>query len=314
MDLLNTRYAIGIIIAFMVIVSRPEMLIAEGINATVGLKTNYSSGVSDTNIAYKPFGKIGYNSSFLNFELTGMYTLHQQITDGMGNFTEINTGQGQIKTLLKIDDVLELGGGYSLAKGEKSYDSRIYMISGSVYLGNLSFDVDYSKEDQKYKYNNDIEITGKSFFGSLGYDITDYVGIEFEYNYMSSDYSNLDYIYNKKVVRAGMSVYYDTTMYMAGISSGKDSGDYWIYGFDAGFSIKLLDAFKFMLLYNYDYYKAPSTISLTTSTYTGQKGKGNSLNINSGSYYKGSNPNFKSSVVGESLHSHSLSVSASYMF
>jgi len=183
MNCQNNRYSIIIFLTTMIIMLYPFMVPAETVKTTLGFKTNYSSGVSDTNIAYKPYGKIGYDISFLNIEVTGTYIIHQQITDGMGNFTEINTGQGQIKALLSLGDIMDFGGGYSLVKGQNSYNTTMYMLNGSLYIGDVTIDLDYTREDKSYFYNSDVEIINQTFIGSLSYDFNDDIGYEFEYHY-----------------------------------------------------------------------------------------------------------------------------------
>jgi len=297
------RYCIVIFFITMVIILYPFMASADSIKTTVGFKTNYSSGISDLNIAYKPFGKLGYNINFLNIEVAGTYTFHQQITDGMGNFTEINTGQGQIKALLSLGDIMDFGGGYSLAKGQNSYNTTMYMLNGSLYIGDATIDLDYTKEDKSYFYNSDVEIINQTFIGSLSYDFNDDIGYEFEYHYISNNFSNLDYTYDKKIARLGISIYGDHTVCMAGINAGTDSGDYMIYGADVGLSKKVYDGIKIMLTYNVDYYNPPSI----TSTSRGHGGP-------SGGGYKGMNPYIRSDLAGKSFVSHSLSASLSYSF
>ncbi|MEJ5362619.1 MAG: hypothetical protein WHV26_11210 [Spirochaetota bacterium] len=295
-----------LIIMFMtaLIINRPITLFAEKIKTTVGFKSAYSYGISDTNIAYKPFVRMAYDINFFKIEATGMYTIHQQITDGMGNFTEINTGQGQVKTLLTIGEVMELGGGYSIAKGENSYNSKMYMLSGSIYIGDATIDLDYNKEDKQYNYNLDVNIINYTFIGSLSYDINDLIGCELEYHYLSNNFSNLDYTYDKKIVRMGMSVYTDQTIYMAGINAGTDSGDYTIFGADFGLSKKVYTTIKIMIAYNIDYYNPPSVTSITGGGHGGSNGGG----------YKGANPYLRSDMAGKSFFAHSLSASLSYSF
>jgi len=304
MNCQNNRYSIIIFLTTMIIMLYPFMVPAETVKTTLGFKNNYSSGVSDTNIAYKPYGKIGYDISFLNIEVTGTYIIHQQITDGMGNFTEINTGQGQIKTLLSLGDIVEFGGGYSLSKGQNSYKSNMYMVNGSLYIGDATIDLDYDKEDKSYFYNSDVEIIKQTFIGSLSYDFNDDIGYEFEYHYISNNFSNLDYTYDKKIARIGISVYGDHAVYMAGINAGTDSGDYMIYGADVGLSKKIYDGIKIILAYNIDYYNPPSITSTSGGGHGGQNGGG----------YKGMNPYMRSDLVGKSFYSHSLSASLSYSF
>lgn len=300
----NVKYFIVIFFITILITFCPFVVFAENIKTSIGIKANYSSGISDTNIAYKPFGRLGYEISFLNVEVTGTYTFHQQITDGMGNFTEINTGQGQIKTLLSLGDILDFGGGYSLAKGGNSYNSTMYVINGSLYIGDVTLDLDYTREDKKYFYNYDISIVSHTFIGSLSYDLTDVIGYELEYHYLSNNFSNLDYTYDKNIARFGISVYGDHTIYMAGINAGTDSGDYIIYGADVGLSKKVYDGIKVILTYNIDYYNPPAITSTSGGGHGGQNGGG----------YKGMNPFIRSDLAGKSFYSHSLSASLSYSF
>jgi hypothetical protein len=288
----------------LIIICYPITVFAEKIKTSIGFKSIYSTGISDTNIAYKPFGKIGYAMSFLEIEATGMYTIHQQITDGAGNFAEINTGQGMIKTLLTIGEFMELGGGYSISKGENSFSSKMYMINGSIYIGDATIDLDYTREDKQYDYNVDIDIINHTFIGSLSYDINDIISYELEYHYLSNDFSNLDYMYDKKIVRMGISVYTDKTVYMAGINAGTDSGDYAIYGADFGLSKKVFNTIKIMIAYNVDYYNPPSVTSTIGGGHGGSNGGG----------YKGMNPYLRSDLAGKSFFAHSLSASLSFSF
>ncbi len=297
------QYLIVIFITAFIIICHPITLFAEKMKTTIGFKSTYSSGISDTNIAYKPFARIAYDINFFKIEATGMYTIHQQITDGVGNFTEINTGQGQVKTFLTIGEFMELGGGYSISKGENSYNSKMYMINGSIYIGDATIDLDYTKEDKQYDYNFDIDIINNTFFGSLSYDINDIIGYELEYHYISNNFSNLDYTYDKKIVRIGMSVYADQTIYMAGINAGTDSGDYAIFGADLGLSKKVYNSIKIMIAYNVDYYNPPAVTS-TSGGHGGSNGGG----------YNGMNPYIRSDLAGESFYDHLLSASISYLF
>jgi len=304
MNCYKKQYFIIIFITSLIITCCPITVFAEKIKTTIGFKSTYSSGISDTNIAYKPFGRIGYAVSFLEIEATGMYTIHQQITDGAGNFSEINTGLGQIKTLLSIGEFMELGGGYSIAKGENSFNSKMYMINGSIYIGDATIDLDYTSEDKQYDYNFNIDIINHTFIGSLSYDLNDIIGYELEYHYLSNNFSNLEYTYDKKIVRIGMSLYDDQTVYMVGINAGTDSGDYTIYGADFGLSKKVYNTIKMMIAYNVDYYNHPSVTSTTGGGHGGSNGSG----------YKGMNPYIRSDLAGKSFFAHLLSVSLSYSF
>lgn len=297
-------YFIIIFLTVLIITCHPITVFAEKIKTTIGFKSIYSSGISDTNIAYKPFVRIAYDINFFKLEATGMYTINQQITDGMGNFSDINTWQGQIKTLLTIGELMDLGGGYSLTKGENSYTSRMYMANGSIYIGDATIELDYNRENKKYNYNGTIDINNQTFIGSLSYDISDLMGYELEYHYLSNNFSNLDYTYNKNIVRIGISVYGDHAVYMAGINAGTDSGDYTIFGADFGLSKKFFDAMKILLAYTVDYYNPPSVTSTSGGGHGGSNGGG----------YKGMNPYLRSSLAGKSFFSHSLSASLSYLF
>ncbi len=277
----NKQYFSIIFLATLIITSNPFVLFAENIKTTVGFKSNYSTGISDTNIAYKPFAKMKYEINFVDIEATGTYIIYQQITDGMGNFAEINIGQGQIKTMLTIGDVIEIGGGYAIAKGHDSYNSTLYMFNGSIYIGSLTIDLDYSNENKNYDFNGDIEILNNTFIGSVSYDINDVVGYELDYHYTYNNFSNMGYSYDKNIVRMGISVYGDQTIYMGGINAGKDSGDYMIYGADIGLNKKFYnDSIKIMIAYNVDYYNPPTVSSTSGGGHGGSHG----------GVYKGMNP------------------------
>ncbi len=288
---------------FLVIINQ-LLVFAENIKTTIGFKSNYSSGISDTNIIYKPFCKIGYEINIFKVEATGTYTINQQITDGMGNFTEINTGQGHVKTVLMIGDIIELGGGYTLGCGQNSYTSKMYTINGSIYIGDITLDLDYSKENKNYEYTSEIDIINHSFSGSLSYDANDFLGYEIEYHYMANNFSNLGYTYFKNNARVGVSVYADTSIYMIGGIIGKDSGDYMIYGCDVAMSKKIYDVLKCMILYTVDYYNAPYVTTMSGGGHGGNNGGG----------YKGMNPYIRSDLAGKSFFAHSLSASLSCSF
>lgn len=293
-------------LAVSLIIVNQLWVFAENVKTTIGFKSTYSSGISDTNIVYKPYCKIGYEINFFKIEAIGTYNINQQITDGMGNFTEINTGQGQVKTLLSIGDIIDIGAGYSLARGQNSYNSKMYTINGSIYIGDVTLDLDFSNENKKYEYTTEMEIINKTFSGSLSYDVNDFLGYEIEYNYLSNNLSNLGYTYYKNSGRFGISIYSNTSIYMIGGTVGKDSGDYMIYGGDVAISKRIYDMVKFMILYTIDYYNAPSVSKTTTS------GGGHGGNQSSG--YKGMNPYISSDLVGKSFFAHSLGVSISCSF
>ncbi|MCX8123526.1 MAG: hypothetical protein N3F66_05105 [Spirochaetes bacterium] len=304
MKTLLNKNVIFILIIFYLIVIHITLVHSKGLEATIGFKSKYTSGISDSNIVYKPYGKIGYDIDFLEINITGTYTIHQQITDGLGNFAEINTSQILIQSLINIADVFEVGGGYSLTKGDRSYNSSMYKINGCLYIGDITLDMDYSNEHIEYYFTTDVESKSKTFIGSLDYDANDSLGYELEYHYLSNNFSNLDYTYTKNIIRTGLSLYRDTTIYMAGINVGKDSGDYMIYGSDLAVSKKIYQKLKIMILYALDYYNAPTVVTVS--------GGGHGGNNNAG--HKGMNPYLRSNLIGKSFFSHSLSVSFSYSF
>lgn len=303
MNCQNKRYRITNFLTIMIVTLYSTMVFPDTVT-TIGFKTNYSTGISDTNIAYKPYVRIGYEISAFKIEAIGSYISHQQITDGMGNFTEINTGQGQITTLLSLCDILEFGGGYSLSKGQHLYNSNMYMVNGSLYIGDATIDLDYSKEEKKYFYNYDIDIINQIFLGSVSYDVNDDFGCELEYHYLSNNFSNLDYTYDKNLLRLGILVYSDHTIYMIGVNAGTDSGDYVICGADVGLSKKVYDSIKIIVAYKVDYYNPPSINSTAGGGHGGQNAGG----------YKEANPYLRSDQVGKSFFSYSLNASLSYSF
>ncbi|MGQ9844537.1 MAG: hypothetical protein ACUVRK_13385 [Spirochaetota bacterium] len=303
MNCQNKRYCITNFLTIMIVTLYYTMVFPDTVT-TIGFKTNYSTGISDTNIAYKPYVRLVYEISDCKIEATGTYISHLQITDGMGNFTEINTGQGQITTLLSLSDIVEFGGGYSLSKGQHSYNSNMLMVNGSLYIGNATVDLDYSKEEKKYFYNYDIDIINQTFLGSVSYDVSDDIGCELEYHYLSNYFSSLDYTYYKNLVRLGIMVYSDHTIYMAGVNAGTDSGDYVICGADVGLSKKVYAGIKIIVAYNVDYYNSPSISSTSGGGHGGKNAGG----------YKGTNPYLRSDLAGKSFFSHSLNASLSYSF
>ena len=303
---LSKKYIILIVVSM--VICKSSLLFAEGFSSEIGIKSNYSSGMSSSNVNYRLFTKLLYSISFFKSQIMGTFIGNEQITDGLGNFTTINAGQGLVKAQCNLGDLLELGGNYSQSNGSMSYVAYNYGLFGSLYINQITFDIDYSYNTKKYDYNGFININEHYFAGSFSYECNDNVDYELEYNYKANEFEELSYTYSVNRGRAGMSIYSNNSIYMGGVTLGKDSGDYYIIGGDFGFSVRFKDTIKLIALYALDYYNAPS---VTTSTGIGG-GHGGQSGTEYG--YKGMNPYMRSDLIGKSFFCHSINVSLSFIF
>ena len=69
----------GAILNVIILFFYHSFLFANTFTPTIGFRSSYTTGISEENISYKPFGKLSYKMVYLKTEVIGIYSINQQI-------------------------------------------------------------------------------------------------------------------------------------------------------------------------------------------------------------------------------------------
>ncbi len=292
---------------------------------SIRAKGVHSSGISDANTYYKAFAGAGYDFNFLMISTEISRYFNYQTTDGLGSYDNINYNEAMLSADLTPLEwfSLNIEGRYSI--GDSEYSGTGYAAGLILDFDIISLLADAALAEYEYDFDgNMINFNNQDYSFEIDFSVSESLSFDAGILYNNVIFEE-DYEYSKYTGRIGtMFETFENLFFTAGGSAGKDSEDYNIWGFDAGFSWRIFDCIKLMALYSYQYYAVPDSYSSgqTDTTVTKANGPGgpdSSDDTDSSGSYPGNggsinNPFLSSSKVGESYSSQTVSVSVSCVF
>jgi hypothetical protein len=274
---------------------------------SIGTKVFYSSGISADNIYYKPYGEVKYTYDFVEAMAGGYRYQEYQITDGLGNYKNIGFNQGGLKLTFTILDKVEVSGGYLYAFGDASFKRSDYSGGLGVNFGLINISGDYEGRLTEYTFSlNTIKTAGNNYSGEIELVPSEKISFDLGYEYSEIIFKNLDSKYYNNIVRLGIIPKpADNISLIGGLSAGIDSAKYWMFGFDCGAEMMLMDRIKLSAVYDFAYHAKQSSIISTG----GGKGGGSGSGMHSNT-----NPYLKSSIRDKSYYSHLVSAGVAVVF
>lgn len=289
-----------ILTALATVCSQTAFSASPEVTFKIGAQGSYASGISESNITYKPYGDITLNTSIISLRAGIAEYIDYQILDGYGNYQTINTTQGKGGISLYPFKALELGAEYSYTKGSSGYISHDISGEAIIYIGDFTLEGSYNTVSSEYEFDGTpVAIDTKTAAGKLSFTRNDWT-VEGGYEYQSIRFDTLDYDYTKNLVRLGIIP--DTgrnLLLMAGAGGGNDSADYTILTGDVGLIWKITTHVRLKGMYIISYYAAPGSDS-TASTKSGK--------TSASDRGSGTNPFLESSLIDQSYTSQSATL------
>ncbi|HON80503.1 MAG TPA: hypothetical protein PK544_18575 [Spirochaetota bacterium] len=289
-----------ILIASATVLSHTAFSAPPEVTFKIGAQGSYGSGISESNITYKPFGDIALNTSIMTLRAGIAENIDYQILDGYGNYDTINTTQGKGGISLYPFKAIEVGAEYRYTKGGSGYISHDIFGEAILYLGALALEANYNTITTEYEFDGvPVTIDTKTAAGKLSFTRNDWT-VEGGYEYQSIRFDTLDYDYTKNLLRLGIIP--DTgrkLLLMAGAGGGGDSADYTIFSGDVGLIWKITSHLRLKGMYIISYYSAPD-VNSTTSTKSGK--------TSASDRGSGTNPFLESSLVDQSYTSQNVTL------
>lgn len=277
-----------------------------------GAKGYYSSGVSESNFYYKPFSDLGLRFSM--FEIHGAYArfMEYQITDGNGNFTNVDINQTFMSVRFSPLNLFDITGKYAYSFGEMKLEGHEYSGEVQLNLDKFSFSTMYEGKINSYVLNTRIKTFSHAVSLGVEYEFSKALSLDLVYEYSSIEFADLGYVYQKNTVRFGaVPEITESIFLMGGLSAGRDSDNYTILEADAGIRMKFFGMVKLTALYGIGCYLAPDFFSTFSD---GSGGKGKIMPAGPSGHGSNTNPYLKSSKVGKTYLSHTLSFGASLYY
>lgn len=277
----------------------------------LGTKGIYKSGISETNTYYNPFVKADYRTEFLRISSGAGRYINFQITDGYGTYDYVNIDLAELSLDVKAMENLNLSFGYKYYVGESEYIRTDYLFEISYDIEKVSLIGEYNLVKSAYAFHSmDIELENRDYSVEIDYLLTDYISFDAGYTYNSTSLSSLDYDYTKRIFRIGtIPEFYDSVYVVCGLSFGRDSDDYSLFGLDAGVNAYFARHIRLMVLFIFMYYQAPAGIDGGYGVRKGESGGATSGTI---SYEP--NPYLSDSRLGKSYFSQAVSVGITFSF
>lgn len=277
----------------------------------LGAKGVYKSGISDTNTYYNPFVKADYRTEYLSISSGAGRYIDFQITDGYGTYDYVNINLAELSLEVKAIENLNLNFGYKYYVGESEYIRTDYLFEISYDFEKISLIGDYNLVKSAYAFHStDIELKNWDYSIEIDYLLTDYISFDAGYTFNSTSLNSLDYDYIKRIFRIGtIPEVYDSVYAVCGLSFGRDSDDYTLFGFDVGVNAYFARHIRLMVLFIFMYYQAPLGID---GEYSVRKGEGGGAT--SGTSSEEPNPYLSDSRLGESYSSQAVSIGITFSF
>lgn len=300
------KLSLFILLAF-VIMPRPAVAgtAAGPLTLDTGFRGYYSSGVSPANIYYKEFAIVGMQ--FLSATLSPEIALYQQyqITDGNGGYYTINYTQPAATARIDITERVHLFGEYRYSFGDKKFSAHEYSGEASLDIGDFSISGNYGIRTANYTLaSQKITIKNRDAVITADYFASSHIGIEAGYTYKTTFFSTLGYTYAQHLATVGVMPSIMKNLFCAaGLNAGRDSDDYTIAGARLAMALTIpggVSDVKVSFSYSGNYFIAPHAAG----------NKSGSRHYGSGGGSTRINPYLKSSIVGKSYFSSSLSFGA----
>jgi hypothetical protein len=270
-------------------------------NWLLSTKGFYSTGLSESYFYDKSAVKGEYATDYFEVALTFQRYFHYQLTDGNSSYEYRSFNEAGILFALYIKKFVSLTGEYYRGDDFDNLTKNAFNAGIEFDLSPVILSADYSNE--QFKYDMDyvtIKTKKQDYLFQLEYAFSDAFSADIGYTYSNEYFNTLGYYYYKNSIRAGFSdILTDNFFMLGGVSAGKDSTDYYIYGADCGIAVKIFSHYKLSLTYNINYYPADTT--------TSQKGSG-------GSGSGKQNPYLSADEAGESITAHSVSLGMTLTF
>lgn len=279
---------------------------------TLGAKTSYSAGVSDSFIYYKPYLQAEFSTDFLSILAEAARAFNYQITDGNGLYEYIDFNEAAISLGLFPAEWLSVDIEYRHSSGDSEYANNSLLFECELIFNRISLIGGYTGEYSEYDFNSaEIEQNNHTYTGEINYLHSDFISFDLGYTLNNICFVNPDFNYKKHIIRAGAVPHItESAFIVAGLSAGLDSEEYVIYGFDFGLNSFFLEHIRIMAVYSFQYYDAQGA---EISTYEKETGSEHGKNSKSKNPNK-NNPFLSIERRGESYTSHSVVAGVSYTF
>jgi hypothetical protein len=267
---------------------------------SLGTKGVYSSGISDPYAYNKTNIKGEVRSDYLDISAFIQRYFHYQLTDGNGIYEYRSFNEAGLSLTAHLFQIIDLTGEYNRADDFNDLKRNTYIGSLELDVSPVILSADYTYEKFEYDVNSvTIDTTKHDYSLQFGYNFSDTFSADLGYSHSDLYFNSLDYTYYKNIIRAGLTSTPSEYFYLiAGISFGKDSADYYIYGADCGITLKPYSHIKFSLTYNIAYYNPLVAESSKKS----------------GGSHGPSNPYLPADKAGDPYFSHVVSLGATLSF
>lgn len=291
-------------------------------NLEAGCKVNYTTGSTDGNMSYKPYGKYHYYYDTFYLVAGFVYAIDYQITDSAGNYFQANYYNPELSFTIFPIEMFDLTLGYNYSSGE--YSLRAHDFDGSLCWNiDSAFSLTLGGNLKYMGYTiNSIEINSRklSVNTELSWDVISSVSLSAQYDYIRQDYDTTGTSYTVNSVNVGLySRMMDNVSLSTGFGAGYDSGDYFILSGNIGINSKPIEFIKLFAYYNMEYNLMNSSESDSDSS----KGKNifdpsdlsnRALFSVDSTRTSKTNPYIKSSLLGESFFAHNLTFGAAFIY
>ncbi|MBN2039548.1 MAG: hypothetical protein JW864_05875 [Spirochaetes bacterium] len=284
------KFRISVFILFLaVFIGSKTGLVARGINNNFHVDLNletkgvYSTGMSES-YAYNVTGiKALYKMDYLGIASYFNQYFNYQITDGNGEYDYRSFSEAGASLRIYIYKYFMLSGEYSRAEDLKELSGN--NLSRNIYYVNIELEIAsaiisgaYSYEDFNYQIDsNEIESTAQDLDFGIDYYFNDSTGFDLTYTYSTLYFDSTGSDYIKNIFRAGC-IYAPGGLYflMAGVSAGRDSDDYNIFGTNISAAYYFHSHFKLIFYYSFSYFDSTDASNSSTAGSGGGSGNGNS--------------------------------------
>lgn len=297
---------------------------------TPGAKAVNSAGISETNTYYKPEIRAGIYTEHISLYSGISRYFNYQITNGYGEYEYIDINEANAGLDLYPFEHLNLSFEYRYRDGESEYIKKEIFSSIELPFEKVSLIGDFSIDTEEYSFADlPVKIKSNQYSFELDYFPFRRLDIDLSYTHSNIYFTNLDFDYYKRVVRLGIvPELADSFFLIGGLSMGKDSDDYMIYGFDTGINWRINKNLKIQALYIFTYYMAPSDSTEGTDSADAGKSKTSNLSAYANQSNKSSGPNqnnppsganqsnpfLEPEKIGESYSSRKISLGISFIY
>ena len=272
---------------------------------TLASKGVYSSGISDSYMYNRSDAAGGFKSDYLDLSAYIRRYFNFQKTDGNGAYEYLSFNEAGLSLDAHITETLSLSGDFSRADDFDHLKRDTYYGAVELDFSKIILSADYSLENFEYEmYSNIIKTERRNYSFTFEYNFTDSFSMDAGYRHDNTYFNTLGYDYYRNIFRGGITAIPTDYFFMiAGVSLGKDSEDYSVYGADLGTTFLIYSRFKLFFIYSFNYYNPPQTESSGS-------GGGGGTGHGAGS----TNPYLSSEKIGESYSSNVVTFGASFTF